>query len=105
MANKIDGQGFRSIDATGNSRRPSRPESTSQSADSQSQSGTAAAGDTVSLTSSAQLLQKLEEILAAAPASDTQRIAALKEAIDSGTYEIDAANIAERLIRMEQDLS
>lgn len=104
MANKIDGQGFRSIDATGNSRRPSRTESTSQSAE--SQSGTAAAaGDTVSLTSSAQLLQKLEEILAAAPASDTKRIAALKEAIDSGTYEVDAAKIAERLIRMEQDLS
>lgn len=104
MANKIDGQGFRSIDTTGNSRRPGKTESASQSAD--AQSGKAAApSDTVSLTSSAQLLQKLEEILAAAPASDAKRIAALKEAIDSGTYEIDAATIAERLIRMEQDLS
>ena len=104
MANKIDGQGFRSIDSTGNSRRPSQTESASQSAG--SQSGKAAApGDTVSLTSSAQLLQKLEEILAAAPASDAKRIAAIKDAIDSGTYEIDAATIAERLIRMEQDLS
>lgn len=104
MANKIDGQGFRSIDATGNSRRPGRTQGTSQSADSQSAKGSAPA-DTVSLTSSAQLLQKLEEILAAAPASDAKRIAALKEAIDSGAYEIDAATIAERLIRMEQDLS
>ena len=104
MANKIDGQGFRSVDSTGNSRRLSQTESTSQSADSPS-GKTAASGDTVSLTSSAQLLQKLEEILAAAPASDAKRIAALKEAIDSGTYEIDAAAIADRLIRMEQDLS
>ncbi|MDH3420600.1 MAG: flagellar biosynthesis anti-sigma factor FlgM [Gammaproteobacteria bacterium] len=104
MADKINGQGFRSIDAAGKSRRPSQTESTSQSAN--SQSGAAAApADTVSLTSSAQLLQKLEEILAAAPASDTKRIAALKEAIDSGAYEIDAATIAERLLRMEQDLS
>ena len=105
MANKIDGQGFRSIDATGNSRRPSRTESASQSTDAQSSKAAAAASDTVSLTSSAQLLQKLEEILAAAPASDAKRIAALKDAIDSGTYEIDAATIADRLIRMEQDLS
>jgi len=104
MADKINGQGFRSIDATGNSQRPSQTESTSQSANSQTGTG-AAAADTVSLTSSAQLLQKLEEILAAAPASDTKRIAALKEAIDSGAYEIDAATIAERLLRMEQDLS
>jgi len=104
MADKINGQGFRSIDGTGNSRRPSPTESTSQSANSQTGTG-AAAADTVSLTSSAQLLQKLEEILAAAPASDAKRIAALKEAIDSGAYEIDAATIAERLLRMEQDLS
>ena len=104
MANKIDGQGFRSVDAASDSRRPSQTESTSQSADSRSAKG-AAAADTVSLTSSAQLLQKLEEILAAAPASDAKRIAALKEAIDSGAYEVDAATIAERLIRMEQDLS
>ena len=104
MANKIDGQGFQSVDSTGKSRRLSQTESTSQSADSPS-GKTAATGDTVSLTSSAQLLQKLEEILAAAPASDAKRIAALKEAIDSGTYEIDAATIADRLIRMEQDLS
>lgn len=104
MANKIDGQGFRSIDSTGSSRRPSQTESTSQATDAPS-GKTAATGDTVSLTSSAQLLQKLEEILAAAPASDAKRIAALKEAIDSGTYEIDAAAIADRLIRMEQDLS
>jgi len=104
MADKINGQGFRSIDSTGNSRRPSRTESTSQSANAPSGKG-AAATDTVSLTSSAQLLQKLEEILAAAPASDTKRIAALKEAIDSGAYEIDAATIADRLIRLEQDLS
>ncbi len=105
MANKIDGQGFRSVDATGNSRRPSQTERASQSADSPSSGTTAPSTDTVSLTSSAQLLQKLEEILAAAPASDAKRIAALKEAIDSGAYEIDAATIAERLLRMEQDLS
>ena len=104
MAEKINGQGFRSIDATGNSRRAGRTEGTSQSAGSQSGAG-AAPADTVSLTDSAQLLQRLEEILAAAPAADAKRIAALKEAIDSGTYQIDASTIAERLIRLEQDLS
>jgi negative regulator of flagellin synthesis FlgM len=101
MTEKINGQGFRSIDATGNSRRPERAPSAGQASEADARAATA---DTVSLTSSAQLLKRLEEILAAAPASDAKRIAALKAAIDSGTYAVDASAIAERLIRLEQDL-
>jgi negative regulator of flagellin synthesis FlgM len=103
MTEKINGQGFRSIDATGNSRRPEHAASAGQAAGSEADAR-AATADTVSLTSSAQLLKRLEEILAAAPASDAKRIAALKAAIDSGTYAVDASAIAERLIRLEQDL-
>jgi len=103
MTEKINDQGFRSIDAAGNSRRPSRTEDAAQPA--ATDADARPSGDTVSLTSSAQLLQRLEEILAASPASDSQRIAALKQAIDSGSYAIDARTIADRLIRLERDLS
>ena len=47
-------------------------------------------GDHVTLTDSARSLQKIEEAVAKAPVVDAQKVAAVKQAIGSGTYQIDA---------------
>lgn len=61
--------------------------------------------DTVHLTDSARKLQEMEKALAEAPVVDSKRVDAIKQALASGTYEIDAERIAEKLLQMEKDLS
>ena len=62
----------------------------------------AAKGDTVKLTSGAQLLERLEKSLDALPAIDSQRVAEVRSAIENGDYEIDAQAIADAMIRLER---
>jgi negative regulator of flagellin synthesis FlgM len=64
----------------------------------------AASGDTVELTSNAKLLERLDKTLAALPVVDSNRVAAVKEAIENGDYEINADAIADAMIRLEQSL-
>lgn len=63
----------------------------------------AATGDTVELTSSAQLLQRLEKTLASMPEIDVARVAAVKAQIENGEYQIDVENIVDALIRTDQE--
>jgi len=58
--------------------------------------------DTVELTSSAKLLERLDKSLASLPAVDSTRVAEVKTAIENGQYQIDADAIAEAMIRFEQ---
>jgi negative regulator of flagellin synthesis FlgM len=67
-------------------------------------SGSAATGDTVTLTDSARSLQKIEEAVAKAPVVDAQKVAAVKQAIVSGTYKIDAGRVAGKLLKFERGL-
>lgn len=67
-------------------------------------SGTAQRGDTVELTSSAQLLSRLEETLKTAPAVDAAKVAEVKAAIASGNYDIDSSAIADAMLRFERSL-
>lgn len=60
--------------------------------------------DTVELTSSAKLLERLEKTLASLPAVDSNRVAEVKAAIENGDYEIDADAIADAMIRFERSL-
>jgi negative regulator of flagellin synthesis FlgM len=60
--------------------------------------------DTVELTSSAQLLERLEKSLASLPAVDSARVAEIKAAIENGRYQIDADAIAEAMIRFDTSL-
>lgn len=61
-------------------------------------------GDTVNLTSGAQLLSRLQDSLAAAPAVDSAKVAEVKAAIASGNYEIDTSAIADAMLRFERAL-
>ncbi|NNC77769.1 MAG: flagellar biosynthesis anti-sigma factor FlgM [Woeseiaceae bacterium] len=61
-------------------------------------------GDTVNLTSSAQLLERLEKSLQSLPSVDAQRVAEIKTAIENGDYEINSKAIAEAMVRFERSL-
>lgn len=60
--------------------------------------------DTVALTSRAQLLERLEKSLQSLPAIDSERVAEIRSAIESGDYEIDAKAIADAMLRFERTL-
>lgn len=63
-----------------------------------------AANDTVELTSSAKLLERLDKSLASIPVVDTERVAAVKTQIENGDYQIDADAIADAMLRFELSL-
>jgi negative regulator of flagellin synthesis FlgM len=65
---------------------------------------TAQTGDTVTLTNSARSLQKIEEAVAKAPVVNSSKVAAVKQAIDSGTYRVDAGRVADKLLQFERGL-
>jgi negative regulator of flagellin synthesis FlgM len=64
----------------------------------------AAASDTVELTSSAKLLERLEKTLASSPEINSERVEAVRTAIESGDYVIDAEKIAAALLRTDREL-
>lgn len=70
----------------------------------QQQTGAAASTDTVQLTGTAALLQKLDAQIAAQPVVDVQRVEAIRQQIANGTYQIDPQRVADKLIRAETAL-
>ncbi len=65
--------------------------------------GQLSSGETVNLTSSAKLLERLEKIVASHSGIDVSRVEAVKTAIANGDYEIDAEKIADALLRTDQE--
>jgi negative regulator of flagellin synthesis FlgM len=102
MTEKINGQGFRPADTAG-----ARRSEAAKAASSQAQPRKAAAfsADAVSITPSALLMAKLGEVVRNAPVVDNERVAALKDAIASGTYQVDAQRVADRLLKLERELA
>ena len=64
----------------------------------------APSSDTVTVTDQAARLQELEQSLANTPVVDSARVAELREAIASGSYQPDPARIADKLSQLERDL-
>ena len=62
------------------------------------------ASDHVTLTDSARSLQKIEEAIAKAPVVDTAKVATIKQAVRSGTYQIDSGRVADKLLQFERGL-
>lgn len=62
-------------------------------------------GDRVSLTGEARQLKELENELASRPVVDSQRVEAVRNAVDNGTFSVDAERIADKLISLEQALT
>lgn len=61
--------------------------------------------DSVSLTPAAQLLRDAESRVANEPVVDPQRVSATREALHNGSFEINPARIADKLVGMEQSLN
>lgn len=61
--------------------------------------------DSVKLTPDAVQLHQLESNIAQIPVADHQRVAKVRQAIESGTYQVDTQKIAAKLARMEWDLA
>ncbi len=58
----------------------------------------------MSITQSGLLMSKLEELVQRTPVVDAERVAAIKDAIASGTYEVDDQRVADRLLKFERDV-
>jgi negative regulator of flagellin synthesis FlgM len=88
--------------------KPTGSGSNSVVADKSQGEGSAAASapsaDHVTLTDSARSLQKIEEAVAKTPVVNAGKVAAVKQAISSGTYKIDAGRIAGKLLKYERGL-
>jgi negative regulator of flagellin synthesis FlgM len=107
MTEKINGQGFRPADtaASGTKRaEAAKPASSQRHGGAPAADKSAAASDTVRITQSGLLMSKLEELVQNTPVVDNQRVAAIKDALASGTYEIDEQRIADKLLRFERDV-
>ena len=104
MTEKINGQGFRPSDTAGTRRSETARPAGTQGQGRAAAADKAAKGETVSITQSGLLMSKLEDIVQSTPAVDSDRVAALKDSIASGTYEIDDRRTAERLLQLERGL-
>jgi negative regulator of flagellin synthesis FlgM len=63
---------------------------------------TAAPVESVALTEGARQMQDLQAAVAATPVVDTDRVAALREAIANGSYRIDPQRIADGLLAQDR---
>jgi negative regulator of flagellin synthesis FlgM len=68
------------------------------------ETGKSSTNDTVSLSDSAVKLGKLDNTAVSAPVVDTQRVEQVKQAIREGSYEVDPAKVADKLMQFESIL-
>jgi negative regulator of flagellin synthesis FlgM len=67
-------------------------------------SGGGATADHVTLTDSAVTLQKLSAAVASAPVVNASKVATVKQAVDSGTYQIDTTRVANKILGFDSTL-
>ena len=101
MTNKIGGYGNRPVqNGTGKSVSRERDAGTSAS---QSAEGSKAATP-VSITDQARQLAALERAVNDAPVVNEARVAAVRQAVEEGRYEVVPERIADKLLRLEHEL-
>jgi negative regulator of flagellin synthesis FlgM len=76
----------------------------SASAASSTASTAASTADTVTFTGPALTLQKLGDAVANAPVVNTQKVAAVKQAVQNGTYKVDTGRVADKILQFESNL-
>jgi negative regulator of flagellin synthesis FlgM len=75
-----------------------------QSDASASASSSSQTGDHITLTDSARSLQKLSEAVAQAPVVNAAKVASIKQAVNSGTYQVNGGSVANKLLQFESGL-
>lgn len=63
-----------------------------------------AGGDSLRLTGEAASLQAMQRDLSTAPAIDNARVQAVREALQAGTYQVNAEAIADGMLSLESQL-
>lgn len=63
-----------------------------------------AGGDSLKLTGEATSLQALQRELSSAPAIDSARVQSIRDALQAGTYQVNAEAIADGILNLERQL-
>lgn len=84
------------------SRTPARNDSNETSATKSKQAP--AQQDAVSLSRQGKAVSRLQQDMAASPAYDSAKVAAIKEAIANGSYKVDPEKLADSMIKFENEL-
>ena len=102
MASKIGGvDGNSPSTAIGAGRAVQRPQ---DAATGGTQNSQGSGGSSVQITGTARQLASLEQAVRDLPAVNDARVAQLSDAIEQGTYTVDARHIANQLIQMDKAL-
>ena len=101
MTNKVGGFDNRSVQV-GTDRTIKRTSNATSSAP--AGASATAGGSSVQITDSARQLAALEAAIKELPAVDEAKVTELRNAIESGTYEVDGERIADKLLKMDSDL-
>lgn len=70
----------------------------------QSTQNSVRSADSVSLTSEAQQLQKLQQQINSAPTGNEHKVAQLKKAVANGEYQVNSEAVAKKMIGLEKQL-
>ena len=99
MSNDINGLG--NISTLVSSQSQTQAPGTAANRPNESGGQATRAPDSVSLTQSARQLQELEAQARSMPAVDPQRVDAVRDAIDTGTLQVNPDRIAQKLMQFE----
>jgi negative regulator of flagellin synthesis FlgM len=103
VSNKIGGvDGSSPSTAIGAGRAVQRPQ---DAATGGAANSSGSGGSSVQITGTARQLASLEQALRDLPAVNEPRVAQISNAIEQGTYRVDAKHIANQLIQMEKALA
>ncbi|MCB1867451.1 MAG: flagellar biosynthesis anti-sigma factor FlgM [Gammaproteobacteria bacterium] len=102
MSVEINGLPGGNIRSAGDNRQVTSAKSATSS---NSRSSTPASGDTVSLTSSATLLQELSSWVAQLPVADEFLVAETQRAVATGSFSFEPAVAADNLLTQEKELA
>ena len=101
MTNKIGGYGNRPVH-NGTGKSVSRERDAGTSASQSAEAAKAAAP--VKITDQARQLAALERAVNDAPVVNESRVAAVRQAVEEGRYEVVPERIADKLLRMDREL-
>ncbi len=102
--NNINGSNGQTTQRSGDSSKPAASTSTTER-DTQANAPASGATDSVSLTDTAAQMRRVEASLADLPEVDNDKVAAIRQSIENGSYEVDAGRIADTLLQFESSLN